>query len=231
MSLCAFTSVCEEDSAWIFQYIVEAHRLNLPFIMNFDRCSKLTKSLVQSHKLCVASCCQDDSTREFRETDKQWLLDEAKCLGYEWAMAWDIDETYERDARAKFDDILSAETADLVDVRWLNLWGDKEHIRVDGAFLHGHRVKFYNLKGSRQWRYDNPITNGAKLMSGGAITVKRDIVCLHHGMMTPELRRMHKARWDRIYSTALRGDANPYGFWKNAIETEAEAVLERHEYV
>jgi hypothetical protein len=59
---------------------------------------------------------------------------------------------------------------------------------------------------------------------------KADLVCLHAGMMTPELRRLHKERWDRIYSTALRGDPNPLGFWRQAIETEKDAVLIRHGY-
>lgn len=49
--------------------------------------------------------------------------------------------------------------------------------------------------------------------------------------MTPALRRLHKERWDKIYSAALRGDPNPYGFWKNAVETEAAAVTEPHDYL
>jgi hypothetical protein len=227
-SVCMFTAVCEEDKGWIPQFLSEAERLNLPFVVHLDRCRRepFVKSDIERHPLYKGASYKDEG--EFTEQDKQDALNLVAVLGYDWAMATDIDETYEQEASAKIAEIVKMD-ADLVDVRWLNLWGDKDHVRVDLNFAVGHRVKFYNLR-SGKWVFDHPITNGAKLQGREAKVAKADLVCLHAGMMTPELRRLHKERWDRIYSTALRGDPNPLGFWRQALETEKDAVLIRHGY-
>jgi hypothetical protein len=233
-SVCMFVSVCREDECWVPQFLAEAERLKLPFAVHLDRLTNdrqvpgPTFERMVCHRLCVGVTSQPNQKVEFTEQHKQEVFDKVASLGYQWAFASDIDETYEQEARWKIE-YISELDADLVDVRWLNLWGDKAHVRVDLNFATGHRVKFYNLR-SGKWVFDHPITNGAKLQGREAVTVKNDLVCLHHGMMTPELRRLHKERWDRIYSTALRGDPNPLGFWRQAIETEKDAVLIRHGY-
>ena len=232
IKVCAFTAVCEEDYDWVGQYLDEAQRLRLPFAVHLDRCSASTRTRMVVHPLCVASTYQQYPAVEFTEQHKQGILDKVADLGYDWAMAWDVDETYER----HFTDLLTTlghepqSKFDQVSVRWLNLWGDRDRVRVDQRFGSMRRVKFYNLQGGRRWDFDHPITNGAKLAGDGEAEWQSGAVCLHHGMMTPALRRLHRERWDRIYSTALRGDPNPYSFWKNAIETEAEAVTIRHGY-
>jgi hypothetical protein len=116
---------------------------------------------------------------------------------------------------------------DYVRVHWVNCWGDKDHIRVDGVFASSWRVKVYNVGRGWKWRFDHPITYGCKMvdsqgqvMEGVGRKERLDIACLHHGLMTRELRVMHKERWDRIYSTALRGDPNPYGFWNLCLDEE-----------
>lgn len=217
MNVCAFTAVCEEDAVWIPQYLREAGRLGVPFVVHLDRW-RGTRELL-THPLCVGMTKQEGE--EFTEQHKQAAFDIVAARKHDWAMAWDIDETFER--RMHFD----LPDADCVDIKWLNLWGDSRHIRVDEGFAEGHRVKFYNLR-SGAWKFDHPITNGAKLQSRVASVAKADIVCLHWGMATPTLRRQHKERWDRIYTKAV--GANPYGFWRDAIETEAEAKVVEHAY-
>lgn len=238
MSVCAYTAVCEEDSCWIPQYLSEVERLKLPFVMHADRCSRATIELFFRHPYCLDVTYQNNPRIEFEERHKQRPFDVILRNGYNWAMAWDIDETYEKGAPAKLLGIQTLD-ADYVDVNWVNLWNDPEHIRVDGTFGEGHRVKFYNLK-TMLWKFDHAITNGAKPVASWngpiygapeAKLVRYDLVCLHWGMMTPELRRLHKERWDRIYSTALKGDPNPYGFWRHAIETEEQAVIVPHNYL
>lgn len=229
-TVCAFTAVCQEDLVWLHKYLCEVERLNLPFGMHLDRCLPHTWAFVQAHPLCLTTTISV-SDAEFNEQHKQPILDSITALGYGWAFAWDIDETYETGFRNKLDRLLpQLSGADCVDLRWLNLWDDERHVRTDRNFDAGHRVKLYNLNEGRRWAFDHPITNGAKLVGREGVTVKVDLVCLHHGMMTPELRRQHKARWDRIYSTALRGDPNPYGFWREAIATEDSAVTVKHGY-
>jgi hypothetical protein len=227
--VCAFVSVCAEDACWVPQFVSEMERLSMPFVVLFDRCHThdLYWTFVRS-ELCVSWTSRLPKDGEFTEQCKQVILDRVAGDKFDWAMAMDVDETFERDAPAKIAEIVKLD-ADLVDVRWLNLWGDKDHVRVDLNFAVGHRVKFYNLR-SGKWVFDHPITNGAKLQGREAKVAKADLVCLHHGFMTQELRVMHKERWDRIYSTALRGDKNPYGAWAQACDESIEPVLIRHGY-
>lgn len=226
MSICAFTSICDEDACWIPQYLAEAERLGLPFCINLDRCSMPTRRALTRHPLCIGIAVQDDPAVEFEERHKQRALDVVAARGTDWALAWDIDETFEADAPAKLRRL--DPDLDCLDVRWLNLWGDRDHIRVDGAFGEGHRVKLLNLTGGRRWVFDHPITNGPKLVGREAVVTRFDLVTLHHGMMTPELRRLHKDRWDRIYTTAV--GANPYGMWADACDETITPVLLRHGY-
>lgn len=259
--VCAFTAVCEEDARWLPQYLAEAERLGMPFAVHFDRWQNAKGHIkdgpvrglmqrVQRHRLCVGYTLSRDYSAEFTEQHKQPVFDLVAGRDFDWAMAWDVDETYERLAPEKLQALLETD-ADQIQCRWLNLWGDSTTVRADGDWLLGRRVKFYNLLSGR-WHFDHPITNGAKLLkspppprkghrpmhTSGAwqpqfrtdVVVKRvDLVCLHWGMMTPELRRLHKERWDRVYTTAVGN--NPYGFWRNALETEDKAVLEVHDYL
>lgn len=240
-SVCIFSSICQEDFHWLDQYLAEVDRLGIPFAMHFDRCRNWTKEKVRRHPRCIGTTEQDNHDLEFNETHKQQVFDLVFHSGFDWAMAWDVDETYERGARRKIEEITRLD-ADYVDVNWVNLWGDEKHIRIDGPFSCGHRVKFYNLRRNR-WAFLSPITNGPKIVDSngrpvsGRINPSReretryDLTCLHHGMMTAEMRRFHKARWDRIYSTALRGDSNPYKFWEYACDEETyPPTIVEHDY-
>lgn len=235
MSVCAYACICEEDAVWITQFQAEADRLAMPYVIYLDGCSVGTRKRFHEHRLCVRVTTSGIPRPEFDETVKQHPFDEVVREGYDWAMSWDVDETYERDAENKIREIRKTD-ADYVDVRWLNLWGSPDRIRMDGVFAGGHRVKFYNLKTYR-WKFDHKITNGAKAVDrkgdpvgDRARGVKHDLVCLHWGMMTRELREMHKARWDRIYTAAV--GANPYGFWDYALNEETNPpVTAPHEYL
>lgn len=241
-SICAFTSVCQEDACWVSQYLREAERLEMPFAIHLDRIGDVGMARrLAGHPLCVGQTAQDNIAVEFDETHKQGAFDLVDTLGFMWAMAWDIDETYERGAPRKLAQIGDMVEADYVDIVWLNLWGDQHHVRTDGPFASGHRVKFYNLDRAR-WRFTHPVTNGAKRVDDvtGEVLPQRhpakerahrhDLVCLHWGMMTRELREQHKLRWDRIYTTAV--GANPYGFWDYAIdEATHPPTVERHDYL
>jgi hypothetical protein len=229
----AFTSVCEEDACWIPQYLAEAERLSLPFVMHFDRCSLETKGKVISHHLFVGATFQDVPSKEFNEQHKQEVLNLAQAKGASWAMAWDIDETYQRNTSflRSLQEGLLEPLADQLQVRWLNLWETPEWVRIDGPFDSPKRVKFYNLQGGRKWVFDHKITNGAKLVGGREPELALiPFVCLHWGLMTHELRKQHKERWDRIYSKALKGDPNPYGIWQYALNPNIQPSLLKHGY-
>lgn len=236
MEVCAFTAVLGEDADWLPQYLAEMERLAIPFAMLLDRCSDATADLVIRHPLCVGAARREESDGEFTEDVKQAAFDLAVASGARWAMATDVDEVYERNAPRKIAEICAL-NVDYVDIKWVNLWGDARHIRVDGAFGGGHRVKFYNLR-RRKWKFADKITNGLRIVNSKGEPVRgekirekagrHDLVCIHHGFMTQELRRLHKERWDRIYTASV--GSNPYGTWQWAIETEADAVVVEHDY-
>lgn len=230
--VCAFTAVCEEDTNWIPQYLAEVERLRVPFAVHFDR---FVDEAMSAHPLCVGRTMQPNPCIEFDERDKQGMLELVQRRGFGWALAWDIDETWERAAPQKLQELGRLNSlADHVRCIWMNLWGDRHHVRVDEPFW-GRRVKFLNLRNGVHWKFHNSTVNGPGAFDNRGERVNEakdlrltdlDLICLHHGMMTRELRLLHKARWDRIYSAANNGDGNPYGFWRLACDESVEPVLE-----
>lgn len=226
-TMCAFTPFCEEDAHWLDQYMEECERINIPFVLHFDRCSTKTKDRVLTSsigkRLCADHTVQDNMDKEYTEQDKQEAMNRVKAMEFLWALHWDIDEVWEKDVRAKFEDVVNNRTEDYLKVAWVNCWNDPEHIRVDTQFNRPPRVKLYNLQRGRKWKFDHPIIYGCKLMDNKGNTPHHygtcgdtDIVCLHQGLMTRELREFHKARWDRILTTAVGN--NQYGFWNLCLD-------------
>jgi hypothetical protein len=231
--ICAFTSICEEDKEWIDSYLDEVRRLQMPFMIHFDRCSEETKRELINTKYCHGWSEQNDHKVEFTEQHKQKAFDLVVDRDYQWAMAWDIDETWEKNIDHDLEEIPRLKV-DYVTTNWINVWNDSSKIRIDGSFGVGKRVKFYNLHG-RRWRFDHPITNGCKLVDidgkplDNTTGIHYPLTCLHWGLMTKELRLQHKERWDRIYSTAV--GSNPYGFWNLALDESITPVLVNNRYL
>lgn len=223
LDFATYLTICEEDAHWIPQYLAGMERMDLPFGVYFDRCSGDTKRRLTDHPLCLASVSQDDPAIEYDEMAKQNAFDALLKHRPRWIIYTDSDELWERDAPAKFSELLKMK-CDYARGFWVNCWDDLEHVRVDTIFCGAKRVKFYNVQDNRRWRFDHKITNGAKLIGGDGLPTpyakkgETDIVCLHTGLMTHELRVQHKARWDRIYTAAV--GANPYGFWNYCLDYE-----------
>lgn len=222
-TVCAFTSICDEDMEFFGNYWLESERLSLPFVLHLDRCKSEESQLFTMHPNCVGYTQQLNPNIEFNETHKQAALDAVKSLGFKWAMAWDVDETYEKSAYEKLWNLTHIKE-DYLDSPWLNLWDSAFYIRTDNGFLEGHRVKYLRL--SHKWRFDSPITNGPK--ADNVTLGKIDLVCLHWGMITERLRILHKERWDRIYSKSV--GKNPYGFWDKCLDPTLTPVLIKHGY-
>lgn len=211
LNICVFTAVCEDDAQWVDQYLKEIERLNLDFVIYLDRCSDETKGKLQQHKNCKGFYSQDDHTQEFNETRKQKVFDLIPKT-YDWALAWDIDETWECKA---VDKLSTLPEADYIDVEWVNLWEDNQHIRVGDGFGPRPRTKLYSMK--YPWKFTSPVVNGPYLHEKkDQIPGRIDLVCIHHGLKTKELRHQHKERWDRIYTKAIGG--NPYKLWESAVD-------------
>lgn len=211
--VCAYTAVCEEDAGWVDQYLAEVERLGVCFVVHLDRCSVHTQERLRFHRLCQGYTF--NAFGEFSEMHKQQMFDLVVRLGFTWAMPWDVDETWEPDFLEKIER-LDPVSMEHVDCPWLNLWEAEDRVRVDGTFGGGHRVKFYNLRCGLTWKFLYHQTNGAQAAERKSYPSKLNIVSVHHGMRTKELRLFHKARWDRIY-TKWAG-VNPSGFWDFALD-------------
>lgn len=239
-----FTSVCEEDAVWIPQYLAEIDRLNFDFTINFDKCSEQTKELIKRNRHCVGFTLNDDKDKKFSELDKQGVLDLLIEKGYDWALNVDIDETWEKNAPEKFK-VLDTATFDVGDYKWVNLWGDKHHIRTDGPCASGHRSRIYNLHSPWEWRFYSEVINGASAWIKEKKEWRRrlecdlqkiDLTCLHWGLMTEEMRVSHKKRWDAIYGSYSNnvneyGSRNPYGFWDWCLDPNITPRIEEHDYL
>lgn len=226
--VCVFTSVCEEDGYWIPQYLTETERLGLCFAMHLDHCHEDTKQLVKRHPNCIGTTEENSPYRPFDETHKQAVHDLVRHAGFKWSMAWDIDETYETDAGAKIDELLTNLEPDVTTLvtSFLTLWGDWKHIRTDPPLGSGWRSKFNRL--DVQLRFLHRNVNGPTRVNdrGEKLPyreVKTDLVCLHWGMISHELRVLHKQRWERVY-----GSHHSYGIWKASLDETGLVVAEHH---
>lgn len=229
----AFSSVCEEDvHRWIPQYLAEAERLGIGFVMHFDRCSFDSIKWITSHHLCQRFTVQPYTSIEFTEQHKQGIFDKLAECDADWGMAWDVDETWEKHAPEKLRTELHPmiNSVDCIDCPHMNLWDSPDRIRIDGPLLYSHRIKFYNLRRIPKWRFDHPITNGCKPLDGRAAVISSwNLACLHWGNMLPEDRFKKKDRWDRIYTKAV--GANPYGFWDYVCNPSIEPICVQNEYL
>ncbi len=240
-NVCAFTPICQEDAeTWLDQYLAEAERIGLPFVMYLDRCESWVAEMIVDHPMCRGFVWQQLEEVPYTERSKQSALDMAHRQA-PWALHWDADETWERDAREK---LLTLPTGDglleaVLDVRWVCLWGDDEHARVDGKFAPGqdgyNRTKLYRRVTDGRWEFLSDLVYGPTmiLLLKRAAMIPRviDLACLHHGYKTRELRLHHKERWDRIYG-ALRDDGkNPYQTWEFICdEVTNPPTVEKHGY-
>lgn len=227
-NIAAFTPFCWEDEQWIDIYLAEAERLDIPFAIHFDRCPREFKERFLKHPLFLGHTSQDEP-KEYTEQHKQGAMDIVRSKGFKWALHWDSDETWDKDFHSKLNVIGDIRGYDYLQAMWVNCWGDRQHIRIDGEFNYPPRVKLYNLQG-RRWYFDHSITYGCKMidergkvLDGVGRGRPTGIACLHAGLMTPELREFHKARWDRILTQAV--GANPYGFWYHACTSDDIAVV------
>ncbi len=216
-----FTTICEPDNIWIDQYLNEIERLELPFAIYLDRCSGSTIQRLTSHTNCIGFVRQDNPLIDYQECHKKAVLDLIVAHGrFDWAMSWDADETYEKDASYKLPDIVGR-TEDCLNVRWACLWNDPQHIRTDGMFSPNgscyYRDRFHSLRGENKWYYKGPFIYGPYNAKGEYTTAKIDFVCLHWGYMSRPLRELHKARWDHNYGTAV-GGKNPFGTWEYILD-------------
>ena len=234
-NIMVFTSICEEDNIWIDQYLAEIERLDVRFAIHLDRCSGETKERLVNHKLCAFHTTQDVKKIEFTEKHKQKILNLVVGSDATWALAWDVDETFETDAAAKFSHIAESDV-DVINIGILHLWGDRRHYRSDSNLDEGSRERMLNVGKGSNWIFRYDTVNGPRAMDEYKkrtlethVDRGRHLECLHWGFMDQELREYHKERWDRIYGRAM--GRNPYGFWDHILNPNLKVEITEHNYL
>lgn len=221
MRLIAFTAVCEEDRAYAPQYIKEAERLNLEFVIHFDKCSRSTIQQFQASDLFKGSTQNDDPAKLFSDADRQGIFDLASRFSTR-LLSWDVDETWERDFRTKWS--LLDKSFETVLVRVAHLWDSKEHVRSDAAFqkVNPIRRRIFSNENGQLFRYTAPCIASPSLLNvlpGDSREIYSDITCVHWGFLTAKDRLKHKNRWDRLFNYHM--GRNPYGFWNFICDEES----------
>lgn len=212
----ACTPLCEEDAVYIPQYLAEVERMEVGFFVYLDRCSVGTKDALRRHPACLGSVSQDDPAVDYQENVREQLYQKAVEHGCCMTILWDADETWSRDAPGLVQDWRQRKDWDCLRATWLNLWGDREHVRLDNP-SNPERVKVHRVNGTVQWRWVGGIVVDP-YPSRQVRQLDSGLVCLNHGLMTYELRLQHKARWDRIYGR-MNGK-NPYDYWDLLLDEE-----------
>ena len=252
IGVCAYTCICLEDVGWVPQYLAEAKRLGLHYGVYMDRCRPeddvCLEEMAKNH-LCVGVTMRSPRRRgllaEFRETDQQYVLDLVRDyrwgqyhkFGFRWALSWDTDETFERDAAGKLLE-LGRRNDVCLKLPFVVAWDESSRIRVNSPFSTGEAWKHaaYNLGTGGAWRFVDAAVKGPKLYPRGRrrgpARVEAEcfnLMKIHWGYMTEELRRFHKERWDRIYGAVV--GKNPYGLWDFLLDPAYPAETAENPYL
>jgi hypothetical protein len=167
---------------------------------------------------------------------KQEALDELVRQGFDWAIQWDADETWAVPFWEPLRGFLSSQKADSVDVRWVNLWGEKTHARTDDHFGRGGncytRTKLYRIGENVKWVFKSSVVYGPSPQVNGnwiehTTSYCPGLHCVHWGYRTPELREEHRVRWNRVYGHHWDGK-NPYGLWDYLTDPTVLITTEPH---
>lgn len=215
-------SVTDEDEKHFNRFEKELTRLGLMFFVNFDHCGTSTLRRFRSHPLYGSSYENSDPKRLFDESHRQNALsllmktNQYNDLGFDWALAMDVDETLEDDAPEKIRHAMCL-GADVIDFPVLDLWGDPDKrpltYRADGVHQSSHREKMFNLRTAASLRYTHPAGSSPRHRPCDQrlpIVERRQIHVLHWGIMNPADVRFHTERWERIYKRSLGSMPTPY---------------------
>lgn len=203
----AWLATCEDDALrWGEQWLAEATRLQIQFTVYFDKCSQAVVDMFRTNDLFLGGI---NGSKPFDELCKDEALQLLRSRSNaDWLMTWDTDETWEPEAPQKLK-LLEPLDCDEVRISWVNLWNDSDVVLVNYP---SNPVRSKLFTGKRAWKYAHGcVATPGLLPPQPGKEESIDLVCLHHGLMTRELREMQKQRWDKIYGRVM--GRNPYGAW------------------
>jgi hypothetical protein len=229
------------DEKFFDQILGEFTRLGYPFAVNFDHCSSSTVRHFTRHPLCIAWNRNDDPSDPYTEAHQGYALKALCSRGkFDWVGSIDTDELFDRRAPELIQEILTW-NVDLVWTPRIELWGDREHYRVDndmyrpcsgpdqataGCGLGNLSDKFYN-RNTGWWRYEDPALhtpykyirgrNGRWVRDKNIVRRRTKLYTIHHDFLGgAEDAKRHDELWETVYRRALGYMPYPGEFYKFA---------------
>jgi hypothetical protein len=217
--------VCQPDAdRWLTQLLDNLSQFPLGVSWYCDNLDHDTLGRIYDHPQTVgyADYQGPDPYSERCRNHPYWI---ARDCGARWMLRMDADETLVSHDWPMAEYHMAQTPLQVYKYRWYNVWQHalpQPLIRVDPPFRpqDNYRVVLHPLQGFG-WDWKRPAVASA-YCDREVKEVQTDLRILHWGFSTPELRRFHKDRWDKLY--ALGGRPNPYGMW-NAACAEGSAWM------
>ena len=216
--VCACIPICQPDAdRWLYQLLANLDQLHhvLSVAWYGDNINQDTFDRLADFP-GTAGVARYQGPEQFDERRRNYPYQIAVNAGAEWMLRMDSDETLVP-TEWPMVEYHTAQPPCSYKFRWYNVWQDAlPHplIRLDPPFRpqDNYRVVLHPLKGYG-WDWKRPAVASA-YCDREIKEVQTDLRLLHWGFSTPELRRFHKDRWDKLY--AIGGRPNPYGMWSAA---------------
>ena len=201
------------------QLLAEIGRLEVDVAWLANNCSEASKAKLGRFKRTVGIYSYDGP---FHNCLRQYPLDILKSAGYDWAIQWDADETWEPSAPKKLRKFLKDQA--LIQVRMAHAWekNGKDYLTTDWA---AERDRIYNLK--YRWVYTQRVVAGATCLDGEVEVSQVNLWMIHWGYSTDKKRQQHKVRWNLNHGNSV--GKNPYGMWDTITQEGYEPKLEGFE--
>jgi hypothetical protein len=224
------TPVCEEDAVrWGAQYLEEITRLGFPFAMHFTDGNRLTSDAgkeahnrFRHHPLYVGASI-GPKDRSFRDHDRQGAYDILERKRFDATILMDIDETWEANFHSKIEALFQRDDWDAGRVHWINVWERPDQLRIDNP-SNPYRVKINRLDQGKRWHWMgwsvDPYIMPERPRSRDLGT---DLVCLHWGLMTRELRLFHRDRNHQLFKESY-GEC-PFEYWDYLLDEKRRMEL------
>ncbi|MEW6606034.1 MAG: glycosyltransferase [bacterium] len=218
LKIVGITCVYNEARKYLKEVLIEKSKLCDKIIVLGDSPTDETKEI-----------CEKFSKVEYRETKErlfnthQWLLKELalKYASYkkpDWILAFDADELFEKRVNRKVLEELAFKGHNSYYFRFVHLWDDREHIRVDRGWDKLYKVIFYKFQPDQEQKFAKKALHCGLAPLYAHQKPRPEVsgyIVKHLGYMKPEDRKKKFLRYNRFDSS---GFYKPKWWYNSIIE-------------
>lgn len=214
--------ICQVDAdRWLTRLLANLSKVPVGVAWYGDQIEADTVERIWEFAQTIGIALQSNKHETYAERCRNYPMEMAVELGAEWMLRMDSDEQIVVEDWPIIEDAIRQEPR-AWKLHWYNVWLESmplPMIRFDPPFqpAHNYRVVLHPLKGYK-WEF-RPGSVASAYCDKAIEERMCDARLLHYGFSTPDLRKMHKERWDKLYSP------NPYGMWNAACDEKKMAWL------